>query len=157
MPDGATASRGWRARAKCTEWARRYLPAECIGLLGALVCGLMARSACDSTAVVALAGTWGENFGYYGTMLATEMRGGDTPVRGRPLRRIARAIRNLLLEFGGAECLDSLFLRPTAMYALSLWSGNLVAGIVAGKLVADVGFYIPAIIAYELRRKYLPN
>lgn len=157
MPDGATASRGWRARAKCTEWARRYLPAECIGLLGALIGGLAARYALDSPALVALGGTWGENVGYYGTMLATEMAAASASSSGRFFPRLARATRNLVIEFGGAECLDSLFIRPAAMYALTLWSENLIVGIVAGKIVADVSFYVPTIVAYELRRKYLPH
>jgi hypothetical protein len=145
----------WHLRDKLAEWGRRYLPAEVVGIICALVGGIVASRMLGNPALTALAGTWGETVGYYATMLVTELRQRGAPAGRIALRNVPRAIRDLLLEFSGAECLDSLFIRPAAMYALAAWSGNLVVGLLLGKLVADIAFYIPTIVSYELRRKYL--
>ena len=64
-------------------------------------------------------------------------------------------MRDLALEFGGAEFLDSLVVRPGAMLVLIALTGNLPLGLVLGKLAADLTFYGAAIGAYELRKRYL--
>ena len=147
----------WHPGAKLAEWARRYLPAECVGIICALAAGIAASSRFGNPALTALAGTWGETVGYYATMLVTELRSRGAPAGRVPLRGVPRAVRNLFLEFSGAECLDSLLIRPAAMYALTAWSGNLVVGLLLGKIVSDVAFYVPTIVAYKLRRKYLAD
>ncbi len=142
------------AREKGREWGRRYLPAECVGILFTVAGGLAAHLAFDSPLLTALGGTWGETVGYYATMLGTEI------ARGRVAGAVSaivvlRTARDLAIEFTGAEVLDTLVIRPAAIYALTTWSGNPLAGLVLGKLVADVAFYIPTIAAYEWRRKHL--
>jgi pilus assembly protein TadC len=63
-------------------------------------------------------------------------------------------LRDLVLEFGPAEALDSLLLRPALMYAGILLAPNLALGVVAGKIAADICFYLPTILSYEwLRRR----
>jgi hypothetical protein len=59
------------------------------------------------------------------------------------------------LEFGLTEVIDSVVLRPALMYACTLLVSNAVVGVLLGKLAADVTFYIPAIAAFELRRRYI--
>ena len=41
------------------------------------------------------------------------------------------------------------------MYYLPRWLGHFGAGILLAKLLADVTFYIPAILSYELSKKRL--
>ena len=59
----------------------------------------------------------------------------------------------LLLEFGVAEALDSLLVRPCLMYYLPRLLGHFSWGIITAKFVADLTFYIPAIIFYEWSKK----
>jgi hypothetical protein len=54
------------------------------------------------------------------------------------------------VEFGPAEALDTLALRPFAMYVGPLVVGNVMLGVLVGKLVADVTFYGFAIVGYEI-------
>ena len=78
------------------------------------------------------------------------------PVRRRRLWLTGtRTVRDLLIEFGPAELVDSLLARPLFMYLMPSLLHNFTAGIVAGKLAADVIFYGIAISAYELRQHYL--
>ncbi len=41
------------------------------------------------------------------------------------------------------------------MYYLPVWCGNLLAGSVLAKFMADITFYFPAIIGYELTKSWL--
>lgn len=141
--------------ARIAEWLRRYLPAETVAIVCTLVAGVAASRAGGHPTVVALAGTWGENAGYYGTMFLTEIGRGRARAGGRGVGGSWRALRNLALEFGPAEALDSLLVRPAAMYAGAAITGSVPLGLLLGKLAADVAFYGPAIAAYELRKKYL--
>jgi hypothetical protein len=128
-------------------WLRRYLPAEVGGTLAALLCACLVTALIGSSATATLAGTWGENLAYYGTMLGRELARRDT-------RTFPTILRDLVLEFGPAEALDSLLLRPALMYAGILLAPNLALGVVAGKIAADICFYLPTILSYEwLRRR----
>ena len=65
--------------------------------------------------------------------------------------RSARVLlRQIALEFGPAELLDSLLIRPTALYIGITMIPNLAFGIIAGQTAANLCFYVPTIISYEL-------
>jgi len=129
-------------------WLKRYLPAEAVSLAAAMLVGSGAAMLSDSNpAIIAMAAAWAETTSYYATMLLRERR-------AHPRQRLWRTLRNLALEFGIAEVLDSVLLRPTLMYV----AGQLVAdarlGVLIGKFAADVVFYIPTITVFELRQYY---
>jgi hypothetical protein len=59
----------------------------------------------------------------------------------------------LALEFGLAEALDSLLLRPALMYAGVMLAPNTALGVAVGKFAADLVFYVPTIVSYDLLRR----
>jgi hypothetical protein len=131
---------------------RRYLPAEVAGTSGAVLGAVLALAAGGGAAGGALAATWAEVVGFYAFVTLRELR--QDPRRGaRPAVRGVRALRGVLAEYGLAEAADSLLLRPALMYLAAVSLGGILAGVVAGKLAADVVFYALAIPAYELRRR----
>jgi hypothetical protein len=132
-------------RARLGRWLRRYLPAEIVALLTAFAGAGVAQALTGNAAVVALAAAWAENVGYYATMLVRELR---------VERSVRRTLGNLALEFGPAEALDSLLIRPAMMYMATQLVADLALGVLLGKLAADVAFYVPAIASYELRRRF---
>jgi hypothetical protein len=147
-------------RRKLREWVGRYLPAEVLGTVTALAAAWTVHAASDSLISAAVAGTIGESLGYYGCMVVREAFRNDTRHRHHGRRRRlwltgTRTIRDLLIEFGPAELVDSLLARPLLMFLMPSLLHNFTAGIVAGKLAADVIFYGIAISAYELRQHYL--
>lgn len=134
---------------RLAESLRRYLPAEAAGLLTAAAAGLVFLALTGSQALAAVGAAWGENAGYYGMIAVRDFRG-HRSLGPRPL---AYTMGNLLVEFGPAEALDSLLLRPALMFAgLALFTNPLL-GIVAGKLSADLAFYIPTIAGREVLRR----
>jgi hypothetical protein len=64
--------------------------------------------------------------------------------------------RDLILEFGPTEALDSFVLRPALMYTAGRLLADVSLGVIVGKLIADVVFYIPTITSYELLRRGRP-
>jgi hypothetical protein len=129
-------------------WIRRYLPAEAISLIVAMLAGAAAAMLSSTNpAFIAIAGAWGETTSYYATMLLRERR-------ANPRQRLWQTLWNLAVEFGIAEALDSLLLRPTLMYVTGQMVSDARLGVLIGKLAADVVFYIPTVIAFELRQHY---
>jgi hypothetical protein len=143
---------------KVRAWAGRYLPGEVIGTLTALAGAILARALGGSPWVVALAATWGENLGFYGYHFSREairhLKHHEALYgRHRYLLAAWQSSRDVGIEFGPAEVVDSLLLRPVCMYQIPQLIGQLEGGIVLGKLVADAGFYLIAISAFELRKR----
>ena len=144
---------------KIKEWIKRYLPAEIVATFTAILISTIVYLLTKNPIITALAGTWGENLGYYGFLSIREV------VQSKKQHKLDnkrygvlsffKNIRNLVLEFGFSEILDSFLIRPFAMYTFLLLVGNPQLGIFLGKISADIIFYIPTIIAYELRKKHL--
>ena|SRR5207249_4363661 len=126
------------------DWLRRYAVAELCGSVSAVAGALLMHALGGNAVLVAVGGTLGENLGYYGVIVSRELRTGDGVLAG---------VRNLLLEFGPAELLDSGFIRPLAMGLGAHYLGA-ARGVLAGKIAADITFYVPVIATYELRRYY---
>ena len=59
------------------------------------------------------------------------------------------AVRSVAIEFGPAELIDSIAIRPLAYYFGPMIFGNVAAGWIFGKLLSDIGFYALAIFSYE--------
>jgi ornithine decarboxylase len=141
---------GWRhARA----WARRYLPAEIVGLVTALAGALIAFRATGSAATAAFAGTAGEAAGYYATIAVRDLRRHRRAGGASRWQALARTSRGVAIEFGPAEIVDSLVVRPGLMFTGPLLTGSLIAGTLLGKVAADIVFYAFAISGYELRTR----
>jgi hypothetical protein len=137
---------------KAREWLPRYWLAEVIGLATALLSVLLTRQLGGSMLAAAVIAPWGENIGYYGTMLVRELRSESRQQQRSTLAVALLSVRNIAIEFGPAELFDTLLVRPALMYAGPQLVGSLAFGIVIGKVAADVVFYVPVILSYELRR-----
>ena len=139
------------------EWLRRYLPAELLSAGATLVAATLVLRATRNGLRAALAATWAGNVAYFGLLLGQDVYQTRRVLRQRgqayTWRTLARNLRALAVESGPAEVLDSLFIRPALMYYLPRWLGHFGAGILAAKLLADITFYIPAILSYELSKK----
>jgi hypothetical protein len=139
------------------EWVARYGPAEVIGTGCALLGAYLVHALTGSDIAAAYGGTLGENLGFYGVMIGRDVRADYRRHRGHGLvygaRQWLQTASNLMLEFGFAEVLDSALIRPLAMATGTHYLGR-GWGVPAGKLVADLIFYVPVIGSYELRRRF---
>jgi len=130
---------------KTWEWINRYGPAEVTGTVVAIFGAAIAHKLTSNEIVSAYTGSICESIGYYSIMITQEFRRYS---KGHPWQ----IARNLFLEFGPSEVLDSFATRPLFM-GLGLHYIGQGWGLLAGKLAADLVFYVPTIIIYELRKK----
>lgn len=146
----------WVARAgrKLRSWLGRYGWSEVLGTIAAVATAVSVHSVTQSDLIAAYAGTAAECVVFYGIIFIRETIRGAHDAGGRGTtyggQDILRVLHGMMLEFGVAEALDSLVLRPLimgqGMRLLGPGPGSLV-----GKLLADVVFYGPVLSIYEWR------
>jgi hypothetical protein len=66
-------------------------------------------------------------------------------------RSVGTIVLNVSLEFGVAEAADTLVTRPLLLVAATHVVRDVAFAVIVGKVAADVVFFVPAIIVYELR------
>jgi hypothetical protein len=142
-------------RAKLHQWLRRYGLAECVGIAGALLGSFLVRHATHSVIAAAYGAAWGETIGYTAVIIIqaflAESRAARSQRREVGLRGLRNMAAGLLAEFGPAGLLDTLLVRPITMGLGTRLLGPHI-GVIAGKLTADVLFYVPVIYTYERRK-----
>ena len=147
---------------KLLEWANRYVPAEIAAIITAIAGATIGFVLSHGNGVAAaFCGAMGENVGYYGVILFRDIRSSSQKLKrkGKRYGKLAlyKNIRNILVEFGPAEVLDSFVIRPFWMWVLPTLLNNFTLGIIVAKFAADITFYASAIMSYELRKKYLKD
>jgi len=140
---------------KLLHWLNRYGVAECAGVSCALLASHAVRGATGNAIAAAYAGAWAETVGYASVIIVRdfwEAASDARAARQRLTRRGGiRVLFSLLAEFGPAGLLDTLITRPVTMAVGSRLLGPTL-GLIAGKLAADVLFYVPVIATYERRK-----
>lgn len=142
------------------EWLRRYIPAEIIATVFALVSAWTVYAHTHSFVAATAAGWVGEGIGFYGYFVALELAQNSRAYSGHSLfRRIWLAVTvasvNLFVEFLPAELLDNFIIRPYLMYLVPQHIHPYPVGFLVGKFSADILFYALAIVGYEARKRWL--
>lgn len=143
-------------RARVWFWVRRYGWAELACLVTMVLASAAAAAVTDSAPVLAVAAIAGATVGFYGVLGATVMREQLRVLprgRGRWSRATRRSLGLLTAEFGVAEMLDTFVLRPALMIAGVHLVGDPVWGLLAGKAVADVLFYVISALFFRLTER----
>jgi hypothetical protein len=138
------------------EWIKRYIPAEIVSLIVTIATIFILYAKTHSRIATALAGTWLGSLAYFGYILISDIIFAHRQVYQHgghyTFTTFLKNIRALLAEFGLAELVDSLLIRPALMYYLPILTGSMMGGSMLAKFAADITFYIPAIISYELSK-----
>ncbi len=151
-----------KAIPKLLEWLRRYLPAEIAGTITALGAAYAVKEMTGSYITAAIAGSIAESIGYYGVASLREIiRYWEHHHHHATPRRLlltgVHTLRDMLIEFGPAEVIDSIFIRPFLFVLIpKLLAGHYLFALLVAKLLADVFFYGIAIIGYEAKKKLYP-
>ena len=141
-------------RVKLTEWVRRYLPCEIAGTIGEIGAAGLLFVLTESFGAAAVAGTVGASVGFYAIAYVNAVRLSYAAAthRRRPVRIAAAnalALRSVAVEFGPAELLDSLLVRPLAYYLGPALLGTAILGWICAKVLSDLAFYGCAAFSYE--------
>lgn len=141
---------------KILEWAWRYGPAETAATLSGYLVALATDHALLNAVVVSYAASIADSGVFYAWNLGREF---VQLRRRRPSYSFVRvsyvAFRNCLLEFGPAHALNSLVVQPWGIYFITKFTHSITVGFFSGTLLAEGGFYLLLITAYELRKRYV--
>jgi hypothetical protein len=145
----------WR---KLQEWQRRYLAAEIVGTVTAVLAATTTFAWTHSLAATAIAASIGETVGFYAVILCKTVpplyRRHCTHRGVRRLWLTGRSAAAEAVDYAFAECADTLLVRPGMVYLASTWfASHLTWALLLGKVAADLGFYGVVIPTYELRKK----
>ena len=139
---------------KLREWIRRYLFADLMATVTGLAGVYVATLAGAELVVVAYIGSITEAVGYYAPLVIREWREQYAIETDGAL---LRTVRNMVMEFGVAELVDSGAVRPAIIGLCILWIPHLGVATYIGMTLADVFFYGFAIVGYELRKRLYPS
>jgi hypothetical protein len=135
-------------------WLQRYGPSEVMSTLVTVGATTAVFQFTGRTVLAVYVGTLADLLVYYGIIILRETvreaheAGKRREPYGSP--QVLGTMRNLLLEFGLAEVLDSGLVRPLCLgLGLRLIGGQ--AGVLLGKIAADLVFYGPVLATYEWR------
>lgn len=144
---------------KVKEWVRRYLPADILSTLLSLATAWVIHRTTGDNVLAAFFGAATASLSFYGLIAYNDLRKSSKHHRKRRLTygfvAYLKDLRNLIVEFGPSEILDVLAVRPFFMYLMPKLIGEFILGTFIGKMIADVVFFIPAIVMYEVRKKHL--
>lgn len=144
---------------KVREWIKRYVPAEILSLAATLLAASITYKLTREQVATALAATWAGNIAYFGYILFIDViKSRKKCLSSGKLYTstdLLANVRFLIVEFGVAEIADSFFIRPALMYQVPIWMKDLLSGTLVAKIAADVIFYIPTIVSYELSKKHI--
>jgi len=148
-------------KTKIIEWVKRYLFADVLSTILSLATAWGIFENSGDRVLAAFVGSAVASLVFYFTIAFSDVK------KSIKLHRIDNErykiksflldFRNLIIEFGPAELLDVLAVRPFFMYLIPKLTGDFLLGTFIGKMIADVIFFIPAIVMYELRKKHLDN
>ena len=146
---------------KIREWIKRYLLAEILCTLLSLATAWLIHRTTGDNVLAAFVGSAMASISFYGIIAYNDVRKSLKHHRKHDLiygfAAYFKDLRNLLIEFGPSEILDVLAVRPFFMYLMPKLMGEFVLGTFVGKMIADVVFFIPAVIMYEVRKKHLSD
>lgn len=144
---------------KILEWIKRYLLADVLSTILSLGTAWAIMEGTGDRVLAAFVGSAVASIVFYFTIAFSDVRKSIKQHRidneKYKIRSFLIDFRNLIIEFGPAEILDVLAVRPFFMYLMPKLTGDFLLGTFIGKMIADVIFFIPAIIMFELRKRHL--
>jgi hypothetical protein len=147
---------GETLREKLSDWLHRYGLAECAGVSCALLASVTVRRVTGDAIAAAYGGALGESVGYSSVIILRDYlaaaRGARAAGRLLGVRDAGKITTGLIAEFGPSAFLDTFVVRPFAM-AVGMRLIGPQLGLIAGKLAADIFFYLPVILMYERRKR----
>ena len=135
-------------RKRIKEWLWRYAPAEILSIISIVISATILTYVFNLIIVSAFISTWIGNIVYYGIIIFNDLNG-----RNINLITLIKQTRNLIVEFGPAEYLDSFIIRPFFLSVTPYFIPNYPLAIFIGTNLANITFYIPTIISYELKKR----
>lgn len=144
---------------KILEWIKRYLLSDIISTILSLGTAWLIMEQSGDRVLAAFIGSGVASLSFYLLIAFSDVRKSIKQHKQKnksyKIKSFLIDFRNLIIEFGPAEILDVIAVRPFFMYLIPTLIGNFLLGTFIGKMIADAIFFAIAIIMYELRKRHL--
>lgn len=140
---------------KIKEWLKRYSIPLVLGTIAAIVSAIIFKATTGNNIISGILATWVDNIVFYGYIALHDLKKVDKDAP--KFKAFIKQVRNMVIEFGPAEYLDSFLIRPFFLSIFPYFIGNYPLAIFLGSAAAEVTYFIPTIISYELRKKVLKD
>lgn len=137
---------------KTKHWIKRYGPWEILWTLGAVGWWYLGLAITGNEIAASFFGAWWENVWYYGYNIYQEVTA-QKKLWYKWFKVIGNLCKEMFMEFGLSELLDSFLIRPWCMYLAGQRFSNYGLGLLVWKILADVIFYLPTSYFYQKRLK----
>ena len=137
---------------KIKEWVARYGPPEIAGIVVVQAATQGIVHFTDNQLLAAFIAPWCENIVFYSIIAIRDVHARGTPLG---IRQYLILLRNMFVEFGPAEYIDSFIVRPACLAYFPHVVSPYALAIFVGDMVANIAFYFPVIASFELRKKFL--
>jgi hypothetical protein len=142
---------------KVNEWLKRYFPAEIVSMILTIVSAELAFYFTQNNIATALIATLIGNTVYFSCILLSDIQSTRKQclINKQEYTQVIfyKNIKALFVEFGLAEVIDTLLIRPFLMYYFPIMVNSLTWGAFLAKITADITFYVPTILSYEFSKK----
>ncbi len=122
-----------------------------LGTISALIVANVSYFLFRNTIVSAFLATGADFIVGYGTIAYRDIK--SRKDKGLGFAGFLKVIRNMVVEFGPGEYLDSFVFRPFYFSIFPYLIHNYSLAILAGSLTAEITYFVPVIIFYEARKK----
>jgi len=144
---------------KISEWIKRYLLSDIISTILSLGTAWLIMERSGDRVLAAFIGSAVASLSFYLLIAFSDIKKSlkqhKEEGNAYKIKSFLIDFRNLIIEFGPAEILDVIAVRPFFMYLIPTLIGNFILGTFIGKTIADAIFFAIAIVMYELRKKHL--
>ena len=134
-------------KAKLLHWLKRYGPAEIGGTVAVYIAFFTVEHFSSVILAAGFIGAMAENIGFYSVIFYQRLKDKHNH------KNKTKMLTDMLAEFGPSEVLDSFFLRPACLVLGASLLGPEI-GVLIGKVVGDILFYIPVIATYEVQQRW---
>ena len=141
----------WKNKTK--EWFKRYSTPLILATLAAIISATLIKILTGNNIIAGIFATWIDNITFYGYICIKDL----SKKEGSKIRNVFRQLRNMIVEFGPAEYLDSFLIRPLYLSLFPYLIDNYQIAILLGSIFAEITYFIPVVIFYEIRKKAFKN
>jgi hypothetical protein len=138
---------------KAREWLNRYALPEITSGFFSVFLATLAMYTTGNIVLAGYVGTLADNFSYYGIIVYRDLRKRRKKGGRIKFTDFITEMRNLLIEFGPAEYLDTIAIRPFFLVLAPFFVPIYPIAVIVGGFLADFFFYIPTIFGYEFRKR----
>jgi len=146
-----------RKNRKFWEWLRRYVYPLIFATLAEIISAIFVYYLFRNLILSAVIATIAGNVIFYFTLAYRDIKQRKSEDKKITIISVFKVARNLIIEFGPAEYLDSYISRPFLLVICPMFITPYFLGATVGSIMAEIFYVVFVLSSYEFRKKLLKD